>query len=102
MRGIAKDAIVAWGSGFVTASTFGAVMPASSHISVPHGPRVEPCSVVKNVESMEKTVRKVAAKNRRLLIMSQAEISRRELVLKRVKEVRNRLETVKKSEPFTV
>ena len=97
MRENVKNAVIAWGSGFVTATTFGAVVPNSPHIGVPRGTSFAPCSVVRNIGVMETTLRKVARKGAEKSKMATIP-NRQQLVLERVREVRKRLKNIETQE----
>ena len=97
-----KNAVLAWGGGFVTASTFGAVVPVSPHIGVPGGTPFKPCSIVQNIGAMEKTLNKVARKKGLVLSVEDDASERRQLVVERVLAVRKRLKSVENRENHVV
>lgn len=86
-----KDSVLAWGSGFVSASTFGAVAPEPVHLAVPRGNAYIPCSVAETVGVVGRNLRRVARRNGAVLRAQCVANDRRQEVLARMQEVRERM-----------
>lgn len=86
-----KDSVLAWGSGFVSASTFGAVAPEPVHLAVPRGNPYISCSVSQTIGVMERNLQRVARKNGAVLRAQCVANDRRQEVLARMQEVRERM-----------
>lgn len=97
-----KNAVLAWGSGFITASTFGAVVPVPPHIGIPRGTPFMSCSVVQNIGAMEKTLKKAVRKSGLRLPIENDANERRQLVMERVLAVKKRLKVVENLENHVV